>query len=298
MHATTPLRLKLVLSLAAMLLSSIACAAQAPASTPPVTLTQAPVVVTESARDTLPNDYLRVGFMPSGRTVTSIGKPGARRAFVTATPLYEPPLNVASYPSYSGLVDDEKNMLVAMRCRPPQPGKVDAVLATWPNIFDAITRDVPAPPGACLVPPANLDIEMSCYAAGFDQAESFKAAPKALEYTFHYAGRIFDPDHVALAKWLADYYGIWPAFAGTGYSVKDSYTLDDTHRMTPEQMLVKSASSEYVLKNVSLADAGCRCITVDPYPGRASDPIDPEFIEKAGGDGVCTAVKKLGTGGQ
>jgi len=52
-------------------------------------------------------------------------------------------------------------------------------------------------------------------------------------------------------------------------------------------------SSEYVLNNVSLVDAGCRCISVAPYPGRGDDPLDPDFIAKAGGDGVCTSVQKL-----
>jgi hypothetical protein len=43
--------------------------------------------------------------------------------------------------------------------------------------------------------------------------------------------------------------------------VKDSYFIDK-QPMTSRQMLVKSASSEYLLKNVSLKDAGCRCISL------------------------------------
>jgi hypothetical protein len=100
---------------------------------------------------------------------------------------------------------------------------------------------------------------------------------------------------VALAKWLQSNYGIYPAFAGTGYSVKDSYSLD-TQPMTSQQIMVKSISSEYILKNVSLADAGCRCISVAPYPGRSNDPVDPDFIAQAGGDGVCKSVDRLAVG--
>jgi hypothetical protein len=48
-----------------------------------------------------------------------------------------------------------------------------------------------------------------------------------------------------------------------------------------------------VLKNVSLKEAGCSCISVAPYPGRADDRLDPKFISKAGGDGECKAVKSL-----
>jgi hypothetical protein len=59
------------------------------------------------------------------------------------------------------------------------------------------------------------------------------------------------------------------------------------------QILVKSVSSEYILKNVSLPDAGCRCILVAPYPGRSSERLDPGFIERTGGDGVCKQVNRL-----
>jgi hypothetical protein len=63
-------------------------------------------------------------------------------------------------------------------------------------------------------------------------------------------------------------------------------------------MLVKSVSSEYILKNVSLAEAGCRCISVAPYPGRSNDPLDPDFISQAGGDGTCKAVDRLARQGK
>ncbi len=63
--------------------------------------------------------------------------------------------------------------------------------------------------------------------------------------------------------------------------------------MTSQQILVKSVSSEYILKNISLADAGCRCISVAPYAGRADDMLDPDFIEQAGGEGVCKTVERL-----
>ena len=114
----------------------------------------------------------------------------------------------------------------------------------------------------------------------------------ALARTFSYAAVIYDGEHTAMANWLKDKYGIYPAFAGSGYSIKDSYSLD-SQPMNSQQILVKSVSSEYILKNVSLADAGCRCISVAGYSGRADALLDPEFITKAGGDGVCTAVEKL-----
>src|ERR1700676_448111 len=125
---------------------------------------QAPVVVSDTARETPPNDYLRVSFLPAGVKVTSLSRPGALRAFATATPLYDPPLRLKDLPYYSGLVNDDAQVLVAMRCRPPQPEKVDAVLATWPNVFLAIQRDLPVDKDACSASPANTATEMACYA--------------------------------------------------------------------------------------------------------------------------------------
>jgi hypothetical protein len=254
-------------------------------------IAQAPVVVNDTVREALPNDYLRVSFVPAGVKVTTLSRPGALRAFVTATALYSPPLKLDQLPYYSGLVNDDNNVLVAMRCRPPHPETVDAVLATWPNVFQAIERDVPPDPGGCSGEPGTPAAQVACFAKAFVDPPA-TAVPTSLAHTFSYAGMLYDADHAALAKWLQDNYGIFPAFSGMGYSVKDSYSLN-SQPMTSQEILVKSVSSEYILKNVSLADAGCRCISVAPYPGRSDGRLDPGFIERAGGDGVCKEVDRL-----
>jgi hypothetical protein len=264
----------------AFLLSGFSAAQVAPA----------PVVVTDTDREALPNDYLRVTFVPDGVAITTLSRPGSLRAFATATPFYEPPLKLIDFPTYSGLINDDKNRLVAMRCRPQNPEAVDAVLATWPNIFQAIQRDVPLSPDAC-AQPADPPTQMACFAKAFTDPPS-TAVSISLAHTFSYAGTLYDASHTALADWLQRNYGIFPAFAGTGYSVKDSYNLT-SEPMTSQQILVKSVSSEYVLKNVTLAAAGCRCISVPPYEGRSNDRLDPEFIVQAGGDGVCKTVDRL-----
>jgi hypothetical protein len=262
----------------------------------PGALPLAPVVVSDTVRESLPNDYLRVSFLPPGVPVTTLSRPGALRAFVTATPLFVPPLKLGELPYYSGLVNDDTNVLVAMRCRPPHPETVDAVLATWPDVFLAIQRDVPLSPDACSSDPTDPATQAACFAKGFSDPPA-SVVPTSLAHTFSYAGTIFDGNHATLAKWLQSNYGIFPAFSGIGYSVKDSYSIDKDP-MTSQQILVKSVSSEYVLKNVSLSDAGCRCISVAPYPGRSGDRVDPEFIAQAGGDGSCKAVDRLKTSKQ
>jgi hypothetical protein len=272
------------------ILACLACGCANHVLRPPA-LTQPPLVVSDTVRESLPNDYFRVSFLSAGVKVTSLSRPGALRAFVTATPLYAPPLRLQELPYYSGLVNDDRRVLVAMRCRPPQPDKVDAVLATWPNVFLAIQRDVPVDQGACAATSDNTATQMACYAKAFTDPPA-TAVPLSLAHTFSYAGALYDDQHAAMAKWLQDNYGIFPAFAGSGYSIKDSYSLS-TEPMTSQQILVKSISSEYILKNVSLSEAGCRCISVAPYAGRSNDPLDPDFVAKAGGDGVCTSVDKL-----
>ncbi len=284
------MRFMRLLSCAATALFMVGCAAHRVSIVPPA----APVVVSDSVREALPNDYLRVSFLSPGTSVTTLSRPGALRAFTTATPLYFPPLKLAQMPYYSGLVNDDKNTLVAMRCRPQHPETVDAVLATWPNVFLAIQRDVPVSPGACDSAPADAATQMACFAKAFTDPPS-TAVPTSLAHTLSYAGTLFDADHTALASWLKSNYGIYPAFAGTGYSIKDSYSLD-TQPMTSQQILVKSVSSEYILKNVSLADAGCHCISVASYPGRSNDPLDPDFIWQTGGEGACKPVDRLKAG--
>jgi len=254
-------------------------------------LAPAPVVISGSVRESLPGDYLRVSFLPAGTPITNLSRAGALRAFTTVTALYLPPLKLADMPYYSGLVNNDAKVLVAMRCRPPHPEVVDAVLATWSNVFLAVQRDVPLASGACDAAPPDAATQMACFAKAFNDPPATKV-PSSLAHTFNYAATLYDADHAALAQWLQNNYGIYPAFSGMGYSVKDSYSLE-SQPMSSQQVLVKSLSSEYILKNVTLAEAGCRCISVAPYPGRSNDPLEPDFISQAGGDGVCKSVDRL-----
>lgn len=270
------------------------CSQHRVATAPPPAIPSAataPVVVAGAVREAPPNDYLRVLFVKPGTPVTTLSIPTAKRAFATATILYVPPLTLEEYPKYSGLVNNDSNTLIAMRCKPPDTTRVDAVLATWPNVFAAIERDVKLEPGDCDAAPADPEKQVACYAKGFTDPPQ-AAVPASLSRTFNYAGTIYDGNHAAMAGWLQKYYGIYPAFAGSGYSVKDSYYLD-RHPMTSQQILERSISPEYLLKNVSLKDAGCRCISVPAYEGRSKDPLDPDFVEHAGGDGECNEVKRL-----
>lgn len=73
--------------------------------------------------------------------------------------------------------------------------------------------------------------------------------------------------------------------------MKDSGSQDSTN-MNAMTILNKSVTVEYLLKNVGLDQAGCRCISVLPYPGRSQDAIDPDFVWD-NGDVSCARVKRL-----
>lgn len=270
------------------------CAAHRAARSRPTSLAPtiaAPAVVVDNIRESLPGDYLRISFVSAGVQVTSISRPGSLRGFATATAQYQPPLALRNFPAYSGLIYDDKKVLVAMRCRPPDPVKVDALLATWPNIFLAIEHDMPDQGHDCASPQPNLPAKAACFAKSFD-APADTSATRSLAHAFDFAERLDQPENADLRKWLQSNYGIYPAFSGTGYSVKDSYTLDQ-QPMNSNQVLAKSVSSEYILKNVPLGTAGCRCITVPAYSGRAEDILDPDQIDTQGGDGICRTLDRL-----
>jgi hypothetical protein len=252
----------------------------------------APVLVSNRVRETNPNDFLRVSFFPKPTNVTSLGRPGAVRAFATATAQYMPPLTLQQMPLYSGLEDQPNSYMVALRCRAPNPALVDATLATWPNVFAAILRDHPVSAADCAAP-TDPATQVSCFAKNYTDTPGANV-PILIAEAFKYASTLYDPAHTALAQWLQSNYGIYPAFSGLGYSAKDTYNLSVKSPITTQQILVGSISSEYLLKNdVTLSQAGCHCIAVAPYPGRSNDPLDPDFIDQAGGNGSCTDVPKL-----
>lgn len=251
------------------------------------------IQIADASREDTPNDFLRVTFVSAGTAVTTLNRPGSLRAFATATAFYEPPLTLKEFPLYSGLVNDNSKTLVAMRCQPPRREITDAVLATWPNVFAAIQRDLGIDPAKCEAPAGDDDTRAFCFAHSYTN-EAGDNVPISLARSMSYAAKAFEA-YSPLGAWLKSKYGIFPAFSGLGFSVKDSYYLDPQHPMSTQQILAKSISPEYVLKNVSLKEAGCRCVSVAPYEGRANDPLDPEFVWSAGGDGECKAVKKLET---
>lgn len=246
--------------------------------------------ITNISRDTAQtNDFLRFSWVSPGTPVTSLGRPGALRAFMTATSFFQPALPLSQTATYPGLEEQAAQDLVVLRCIPPEREKVDAILATWPNVFAAVQRDVGPQGLSCPYTGNSADNEIYCIAKQFDDTPS-GVVVTTLANVLATANTLFDSAHPELAKWLKTYYGIYPAFSGLGFSVKDSYRLSSSNPTTSAEVLQKSVVPEYLLANVSLSDAGCRCIRVAPYDGRDQANIEPDFVWNKGGIGSCVPV--------
>ena len=227
-----------------------------------------------------------VGF--SGDPVTSLGRSGALRAFMTATSFFQPALPLGQTATYPGLEEQPAQDLVVLRCIPPEREKVDAILATWPNVFAAVQRDLGSQGFTCPYTGDSADHEIYCIAKQFDDTPS-GVVVTTLANVLATANTLFDPAHPELARWLKTYYGIYPPFSGLGFSVKDSYRLSSSNPTTSAEVLQKSVVPEYLLANVSLSDAGCRCIRVAPYEGRDQANLEPDFVWNKGGSRLLRA---------
>jgi len=249
---------------------------------------ETPATITDRSRnmDQI-DDFLRVIFLPPGVKPTTLGAPAALRVFFGASAFYRPPLSLGETLDFPGIPDRATQDLVALRCVPPAQ-IVEPTLATWPNVFAMITADLGGP-YTCPAPAGAAENEVVCLARGFTDEPSPVASMPVHQALGVGVAMLADP---ARADVLRRRYGIFPAFSGLGFSVKGS---GNGAPMLGADVLRRSVVPEYLLRNVSLAAAGCRCISVPPYPGREAAPLDPDQISREGGDGRCVDVSQLGT---
>lgn len=248
-----------------------------------------PAVITDYSRDTAYiNDFLRITYLPVDVIPQYLGGPSALRVFTTAARFFIPPISLAATSSYPGLVNDNTKAVVLLRCKPPDRSVVDPFLATWPQVFAAITEDFDAMGFTCPPGSSTPENELWCLVKDFvDTAQP--AAPVSLEHAMSLGAELFDPAHPELASALKKYYGIYPAFSGLGFSVKGS---GDGHALTAQEALRQSIVPEYLLENVQLGVAGCHCVIVNPYQGRSFDPVDPRWIWSRG-TSSCVSARRL-----
>ncbi|MDX2166310.1 MAG: hypothetical protein SF182_04580 [Deltaproteobacteria bacterium] len=249
---------------------------------------ETPARLVDGSHDALATaDFLRLIFVPSSVQVTTLGGPRAVRVFVAASSYFTPALPLDEVAAYLGVPDNPALDLVALRCTPSPDSAVDARFASWPHVFDIVRADLagqytcPPPSGAA---PEN---SVYCVAAGYSDPPLHVVARGLGSALLTGAGLL---EEAATAEVMRVRYGIYPSFSGLGLTVAGS---GDGRAFSAADSLAAAVSPEYLLRNASLADAGCRCIRVAPYDGRADDPLDPRFIEQRGGQGSCRSVSRL-----
>ncbi len=294
--------------------------AEAQSAPPP-----APATVVDNTRVSDPttgfaliNDFTRVIFTNKPAPVTNIGRTDKvyqgklvqARAFMSATVLYQPPLPAIDDAHFIGSDDPGSSTydLVAMRCKPSDPSQVQPRVASWPNIFVIATSDLAAlmgynPADYCPADPTDpVDQQVYCASASFSDLKTI-SVPLTLQNAvdtgatiFQFTGAPFAPTGSTTgANVLYDLYGIGPAFSGLGYSVEDSYLVSQGGNvpLTSAQTLEQSVVTEYVLMNVTLKDANCRCVRVTPYDNRDTSLLNWNRVWAAGKldptDGHCVA---------
>ncbi|HXZ87899.1 MAG TPA: hypothetical protein VEF07_04975 [Candidatus Binataceae bacterium] len=254
--------------------------------------------ITDASRDdTTYNDFLRIVWVPNGTSVTYIGRQGVNlRAFFTATGFVTPRITLDEYLALVGNYYHDGQDAVLMRCKPQadQRQNLAPIIATWPNVFAAIVADLGGRSYTCPAPdPTNGDNLIYCVAIAYaDSAQSVFVT--GLESALSLATQLYATSPSSTA--LSTDYGIYPAFTGLGFTVNSSGT---TSSMTTVDVLRNSIVPEYLLNNLALADAGCRCVQVPEYPNpanRHAAPIDPDFIWLRGRlkDNACHQIPRLG----
>jgi hypothetical protein len=249
---------------------------------------QSPAVLTDRSRDPLnDDDFLREIYVPNGLRVTTLGKPAQIRTFFGNSRFYFPPITPAQIADYAGGLTNPNSDLVVMRCQPHDTDAVDPELAIWPNVAKFLVDDLPPAP-AC--PGSSTTDQAYCRAKEFEDVPN---QPLILSlYNAIALGKdLFSINNFDGGNLLFDYYGIGSGHSGLGFVVKSSANVN----FTAAQSLENSIVPEYLLKNVSLADADCRCIQVPPYKGRDGQPLSPNFVWNRGNldDGACRAIKRI-----
>ena len=249
---------------------------------------QSPAVITDNSRNPLvDDDFLRQFYVPPGLKVTTLGKPGADRAFFTNSKFFSPPLTPAQIANYVGGTTNKDFDLVVMRCRPADTATVDPELAIWPNVAKFLLNDLP-PPQSC--PGSSTSDQAWCLANSF-QDTSNKPLIVSLFNAISFGKDLFSINNGDGANLIFDHYGIAYGNTGLGFTVKGSVSGD----FTATQTLVNSVTPEYLLKNVALGDATCRCVQIPGYSGRDNQPISTTFIWTRGtlSGGACRIVKRI-----
>lgn len=238
------------------------------------------------------HDFLRIVWVPPGLKITTLGKPKAKRAFFTATSFLDPPATVDEVVSFVGNYYHYGQDLGVMVCRPPvaDASKTDPTLATWPNVLPIVKSDL----GDCTASTLTPGEREICAVAERYQDRKFVVYARGLRHTLALAAQMFRTEHSQNALW--DDFGIATAFSGLGFAVWGSSTpAASTKPLSVASLLQRSVVPEYLLKNVTLEEANCRCVQVSESETLHDAAVDPAAIWTAGelDQGACRQLPAL-----
>lgn len=248
--------------------------------------------LTRRSRASSYHDFLRIVWVPPGLKITTLGKPKAKRAFVTATSLLEPPATVDEIINFVGNYYHHGQDFAVMVCRPPLADRsvTDPTLATWPNVLPIIKNDL----GDCSASTLTPGQREICSVAERYQDRKFVVYARGLRQTLDVAAQLFRTRDSQNALW--DDFGIATAFSGLGFAVWGSSTpAAATKPLSVATVLQRSVVPEYVLKNVTLQEANCHCVQVPDSEALHQAPVDPTAIWAAGDlvEGACVQLPAL-----
>jgi hypothetical protein len=263
----------------------------------------APADIVDGSRNVPPtNDFLRLLFIPStADNPTTLGRPhsptrpDSYRVFFGDTEFYQPPIQLTTILGYSGIPYVAGQDLIALRCMPPNSTLAEPMLATWPNVFKAMKEDYAAHP-----PTTPYDTALLNIANQFQEVQSI-AASITLANALDIGSQVFsDADSPGCTTnssvncpqtyTMTNHFGTFPAFSGLGYAIKNTQA---SPILNSALTLTWAVVPEYILRNVTLSDAGCRCIRVTDYPGRQTARFNPQQVLREGPFGACKTVGRL-----
>jgi hypothetical protein len=259
----------------------------------------AAAIISESTRQPQYNDFLRLIYANLPAPPTTLGGPNAYRVFFGATTFYQPPIQVGQIANFSGIPVDPTKDLYVLRCIPPSNSEADPTLAVWAQVIKRIQDDYETHPPA----PNTTDEAIQSIAQNFVDIES-QVVDLALSHALNTAVQFFEEypagssspifSAADMQKQMSTRFGTFTAFTGLGYAAEGTATspaLDSDG--TSRAMVIP----DFILKNVTLGEAGCRCIQVpSTVPNRDSSKLDPNFVWRFGGDGFCRKIRFLGAG--
>ena len=245
-----------------------------------------PKLISTMKDENVTKDYFRMFFLKSGSNFSGkLGKPSAKRVFVTPSAGFSSPMSLGVVANYLGNDYRTTEDVYLLRCQPEDPRSLDPKLATWPNVFDLISQDFPYE--NCESP--SLEHERaSCIAQKYGSTSANSVAINSIFDMYTGAANFYDE---GLGDFLKNEYGISRnSFIGTGHTVSGSGA---GKKYRAKELLKKANIPEYLVRNVSISDGSCKCIVVTPYSKRQKQKFDISIFDSIGEVGRCLTLEKL-----